>query len=114
MMPLPAVIHWTSPAAIAPWFPMLSPCSTVLAHVFDVDEGIPVNASKAAVFEAILQGFECLSREILLPRGQDPNQVSVGLKRIDFVPVQKEILLANPPDNLPGGPSGNRLGELSK
>ena len=31
MMPLPAVIHWTSPAAMAPRLPMLSPCSTVPA-----------------------------------------------------------------------------------
>src|SRR6266852_3444712 len=34
MMPLPAVIHWTSPAAMAPRFPMLSPCSTVPARTY--------------------------------------------------------------------------------
>ena len=32
MIPLPAVIHWTSPAPIAPLLPMLSPCSTVPAR----------------------------------------------------------------------------------
>ena len=33
-VPLPAVIHWTSPAAIAPRLPMLSPCSTVPASTY--------------------------------------------------------------------------------
>jgi len=28
MIPLPAVIHWTSPGVMSPRFPMLSPCST--------------------------------------------------------------------------------------
>jgi hypothetical protein len=32
MMPRPAVIHWMSPAPMLPWFPMLSPCSTVPAR----------------------------------------------------------------------------------
>src|ERR1035441_4679382 len=34
MMPRPAVIHWISPAPIAPRFPKLSACSTVPARTY--------------------------------------------------------------------------------
>ena len=61
-MPLPAVIHCTSPAAMAPWLPMLSPCSTVpgknVGDGLDAAVGMPGEAGQIILGNVVAEVVE--------------------------------------------------------
>src|SRR5271166_1435855 len=65
--------------------PSLAAEGAHLAHMIDVDQGAAMNSAKTAVLQTLFQHLQGLRRQVLLPRGQNPHQVALGVEGKDLV-----------------------------
>src|SRR5258708_920821 len=80
--------------------------------MIDVYQRIAMDAPEARISKTLLQNFQRLRGHVFLLRGHDPNDVSVGLKRVDLVSAKKKILLANFSHNLAVQRGSARVADL--
>src|SRR5260370_40278803 len=71
-----------------------------------------MDAPKARISETLLQNLQRLGGHVFLLRGHDPNDVTVGLNRVDLVGAKKKILLATFSNNLAAQRRSARVADL--
>ena len=64
--------------------PSLATDGAHLPDVINIHQRIAMNSSKAGVPETLIQGFKVLSCEVFLPCGDDPDDIAIRLKCVNF------------------------------
>jgi hypothetical protein len=80
-------------AVIEGYQPALAGDHAHFSNLLDVYEGVPMNPAERAVLQSFFNGSQVLSRHVSLFGSDDPDRVTIRLKRKHLIRVQEKVFL---------------------